>query len=74
MQRICSVKESEDLIQQACDITAEKGFRRILNFVKPNIMEVKLKLNFLKEFLRNRSKGFTYTHYIVSEIMLMFYH
>lgn len=67
MQRIRSVKESEelDLIQQACDIT-EKGFRRILNFVKPNVMEYEIEAEFSHEFLRNRSKGFAYTPIIAS--------
>jgi Xaa-Pro aminopeptidase len=67
LQRIRSVKESEelDLIQQACDIT-EKGFRRILNFVKPNVMEYEIEAEFAHEFLRNRSKGFAYTPIIAS--------
>ena len=67
LQRIRSVKESQelDLIQQACDIT-EKGFRRILNFVKPNVMEYEIEAEFAHEFLRNRSKGFAYTPIIAS--------
>ena len=67
LQRIRSVKESEelDLIQQACAIT-EKGFRRILNFVKPNVMEYEIEAEFSHEFLRNRSKGFAYTPIIAS--------
>lgn len=67
LQRIRSVKESEelDLIQQACAIT-EKGFRRILNFVKPNVMEYEIEAEFAHEFLRNRSKGFAYTPIIAS--------
>ena len=67
LQRIRSVKESEelDLIQQACDIT-EKGFRRILNFVKPNVMEFEIEAEFAHEFLRNRSRGFAYTPIIGS--------
>ena len=67
LQRLRSVKESEelDLIQQACDIT-EKGFRRILNFVKPNVMEYEIEAEFAHEFLRNRSKGFAYTPIIAS--------
>ncbi len=67
LQRIRSVKESEelDLIQQACDIT-EKGFRRILKFVKPNVMEYEIEAEFAHEFLRNRSKGFAYTPIIAS--------
>jgi Xaa-Pro aminopeptidase len=41
LQRIRSVKESEelDLIQQACTIT-EKGFRRVL-FCETNVMGVR---------------------------------
>ena len=67
LQRLRSVKESEelDLIQKACDIT-EKGFRRILNFVKPNVMEYEIEAEFAHEFLRNRSKGFAYTPIIAS--------
>ncbi|SDX58305.1 aminopeptidase P family protein [Flavobacterium degerlachei] len=67
LQRIRSVKESEeiDLIQQACNIT-EKGFRRILSFVKPNVMEYEIEAEFIHEFTRNRSKGFAYTPIIGS--------
>ena len=67
LQRIRSIKESEELelIQTACDIT-EKGFRRVLNFVKPNVMEYEIEAEFAHEFLRNRSKGFAYTPIIAS--------
>ena len=52
-------------MQTACDIT-EKGFRRILNFVKPGVMEYEIEAEFAHEFLRNRSKGFAYTPIIAS--------
>ena len=67
LQRIRSIKESEeiDLIQTACNI-AEKGYRRVLNFVKPNVMEYEIEAEFAHEFLRNRSKGFAYTPIIAS--------
>ena len=67
LQRLRSIKESEelDLIQKACDIT-EKGFRRILQFVKPNVMEYEIEAEFAHEFLRNRSQGFAYTPIIAS--------
>jgi Xaa-Pro aminopeptidase len=67
LQRLRSVKESEelDLIQKACDIT-EKGFRRVLNFTKPNVMEYEIEAEFAHEFLINRSKGFAYTPIIAS--------
>ncbi len=67
LQRLRSVKEQEeiDLIQQACNIT-EKGFRRILPFVKPGVMEYEIEAEFIHEFIRNRSKGFAYTPIIAS--------
>lgn len=67
LQRLRSVKEQEeiDLIQHACNIT-EKGFRRILGFVKPGVWEYEIEAEFAHEFLRNRSKGFAYTPIIAS--------
>src|SRR5699024_7965288 len=43
LQRLRSVKDpiELELIQKACDIT-EKGFRRILNFVKPGVWEYEI--------------------------------
>jgi Xaa-Pro aminopeptidase len=62
LQRLRSVKDQIelDLIQKACDIT-EKGFRRVLNFVKPDVWEYNIEAEFMHEFLNNRSKGFAYT-------------
>ncbi len=54
-----------DTMQHACDIT-EKGFRRILEFVKPGVMEYEIEAEFSHEFLRNRSRGFAYTPIIAS--------
>lgn len=67
LQRLRSVKEPEEiaLIQKACNIT-EKGFRRILKFVKPGIWEYEIEAEFIHEFIRNRSKGFAYTPIIGS--------
>ncbi len=67
LQRLRSVKDKIelDLIQKACDIT-EKGFKRILGFVKPGVMEYEIEAEFMHEFLRNRSKGFAYTPIIAS--------
>lgn len=67
LQRLRSVKDpiELDLIQKACDIT-EKGFRRILNFVKPGVWEYEIEAEFMHEFLRNRSKGFAYTPIVAS--------
>ena len=67
LQRLRSVKDKIelDLIQNACDIT-EKGFRRILSFVKPEVTEYEIEAEFIHEFIRNRSKGFAYTPIIAS--------
>jgi Xaa-Pro aminopeptidase len=67
LQRLRSVKDQIelDLMQHACDIT-EKGFRRILNFVKPTVWEYEIEAELLHEFIRNRSKGFAYTPIIAS--------
>jgi Xaa-Pro aminopeptidase len=67
LQHIRSIKESEEinLIQYACNIT-EKGFRRILRFVKPNVMEYEIEAELIHEFIRHRSKGFAYTPIIAS--------
>jgi Xaa-Pro aminopeptidase len=67
LHKIRSIKESVELalMQTACDIT-EKGFRRILDFVKPGVWEYEIEAEFAHEFLRNRSKGFAYTPIIAS--------
>ncbi len=67
LQRLRSVKDTIeiDLIQKACNIT-EKGFRRVLNFVKPGVMEYEIEAEFIHEFLRNRSKKFAYTPIVAS--------
>ena len=67
LQAIRGVKETEevDIMQTACEIT-NKGFRRILPFVKPGIMEFEIEAEFMHEFLRNRSRGFAYTPIIAS--------
>lgn len=54
-----------DLIQQACNIT-EKGFRRLLGFVKPGVMEYEIEAELVHEFVRNRSRGFAYGPIIAS--------
>lgn len=67
LQRLRSVKDPIEiaLMQQACDIT-EKGFRRILGFVKPGVWEYEIEAEYLHEFVRNRSKGFAYGAIIAS--------
>lgn len=67
MHQLRSVKSGleVELLQEAIDIT-EKGFRRVLNFVKPGVMEYEIEAEFIHEFTRNRSQGFGYTPIIAS--------
>ncbi|WP_460220256.1 aminopeptidase P family protein [Psychroserpens sp. MEBiC05023] len=67
LQRLRSVKDSIELelLQKACDIT-EKGFRRVLGFVQPDVWEFEIEAEFMHEFLRNRSKKFAYTPIVAS--------
>lgn len=67
LHKIRSIKEQTeiDLIQHACSIT-EKGIRRLLNFIKPNVWEYEIEAELAHEFIRNRSKGFAYTPIIAS--------
>lgn len=67
MHSIRSVKNEIEvqLIKKACDIT-EKGFRRLLKFVKPGVHEFEIEAELIHEFLRNKSKGFAYGPIIAS--------
>ena len=67
MHQIRSVKDPIEiqLMQKACDIT-EKGFKRLLGFVKNGVMEYEIEAELMHEFLRNRSNGFAYTPIIAS--------
>ncbi|MDA7820953.1 aminopeptidase P family protein [Flavobacteriaceae bacterium] len=67
LQQLRSVKDEEEIaqIQQACDIT-EKGFRRVLSFIKPKVWEYEIEAELIHEFIRNRSRGFAYTPIIAA--------
>jgi Xaa-Pro aminopeptidase len=64
LRRVKQFREIE-LIQKACDIT-ECGFRRVLNYLRPGVMEYELEAEFIHEFKRLGSKGFAYTPIIAS--------
>ena len=67
MHRLRAVKSNMEiaLLQKACNIT-ERGFRRILSFVKPGVTEYEIEAEYAHEFLRNRSRGFGYTPIVAS--------
>ncbi|UII29781.1 aminopeptidase P family protein [Fulvivirga ulvae] len=67
MHKLRAIKSSKEIeaMQTACDIT-EKGFRRVLQFVKPGVMEYEVESEYIHEFIRNRSRGFAYIPIIAS--------
>ena len=67
MHALRAIKQDTEieLIQHACNIT-EKGFRRLLNFIKPGVWEYEIEAELIHEFTRNRSNGFAYTPIIAS--------
>jgi Xaa-Pro aminopeptidase len=67
MHQLRMIKSDIEVAQlkEACRIT-ELGFRRTLNFVKPGVTEYEIEAEFIHEFTRNRSKGFSYTPIIAS--------
>lgn len=67
LQRLRSVKDpiELELMQTACNIT-EKGFKRVLEFVRPGVWEYEIEAEYMHEFMRNRSRGFAYTPIIAS--------
>lgn len=58
-------KREIELMQRACDIT-NKGFQRVLKFVKPGVMEYEIEAEYVHEFVRHGSRGFAYTPIIAS--------
>ena len=48
-----------EMLKRAISIT-EKGFRRVLNFLKPGVGEWEVEAEYLHEFVTNRSRGFAY--------------
>lgn len=52
-------------IDKACEIT-EKAFRRVLEFVKPGVMEYEVEAEIIHEFIRNRANGHAYSPIVAS--------
>lgn len=63
--RCVKSKREIELMQHACNIT-ERGFRRLLKFVKPGVMEYEIEAELMHEFLRHASRGFAYEPIIAS--------
>ncbi len=67
MHQLRAVKSPQEitLLQKAIDITG-LGFKRILNFVKPGVMEYEVEAELMHEFLCNRATGFGFAPIIAS--------
>lgn len=67
MHQIRALKHEEEIaqMQEACNIT-NKGFRRLLSFIKPGVWEYEIEAELLHEFVRNRSRGFAYGPIVAS--------
>ncbi|MGN6618099.1 MAG: aminopeptidase P family protein [Ilyomonas sp.] len=63
--RAIKTKYEIEVVQQAIDIT-EKAFRRLLQFIKPGVMEYEIEAEILHEFLRNRATREAYGSIIAS--------
>lgn len=67
MAALRTIKQPQEikLLQRACDITG-RAFRRVLEFVKPGVMEFEVEAEYTHEFVRNGSRGHAYTPIIAS--------
>lgn len=67
MRKLRAIKTKLEVAvtQQAIDIT-EKAFRRLLQFIKPGVMEYEIEAELVHEFLRNRARGEAYGSIIAS--------
>ena len=63
--RAIKSEQEIELIKKACGIT-EKAFRRLLQFIRPGVMEYEVEAEIYHEFLRNRSRGPAYGSIIAS--------
>ena len=63
--RAIKTKYEVEVIETAIDIT-DKTFRRLLQFIKPGVMEYEIEAEIMHEFLRNRARGEAYGSIIAS--------
>ncbi len=63
--RAVKSKQEIEMLQKACDLT-DKGFRRVLKFLKPGVMEYEVEAEFVHEFIRNGGDYADYSPIIAS--------
>ena len=67
MHQLRAIKQPQEveIMQKACDINA-KAFDRALRFIKPGVKEYEIEAEFIHEFTRNGSPGFSYEPIVAS--------
>ncbi|PZR27112.1 MAG: X-Pro aminopeptidase [Citrobacter freundii] len=67
MRELRAVKTAEEVgvIQQAIDIT-DRTFRRVMQFIKPGVMEYEIEAEIMHSFLSQRATGEAYSSIIAS--------
>ncbi len=67
LQRLRSIKSNIelDLMRHAVSIS-KKGFLRLLNYVKPGVMEYEVEAELIHEYIRNRANGHSFHPIIAS--------
>ncbi len=65
--RVIKSSKEVEFIKKACDLT-EKGFRRVLKFIKPGVKEYEIEAEFAHEFIRNGQSFADYSPIIASGV------
>jgi Xaa-Pro aminopeptidase len=67
MRKLRAIKSEIEieLTQKACDITKD-AFKRVLNFVKPGVMEYEIEAEIIHEFIKQAGTGHAYTPIIAA--------
>lgn len=67
LKKLAMIKSAYELelIQQSVDITG-KAFKRVLEFVRPGVMEFEVEAEITHEFIRNRASGHAYEPIVAS--------
>ncbi len=67
MHNLRAAKQPAEIVQlqKAMDIT-QSGFERVLGFIKPGVMEYEIEAEYIHDFIRQGSRGFSYTPIIAS--------
>lgn len=67
LKRLRAIKSPEEIevLKEAISVT-ESAFRRLLDFIKPGVMEYEIEASIVHEFLRKRCRGVAYNSIIAS--------